>query len=41
MLVIFPIGDKRQIASLCLLDAGNATDLDLAVAFQLAFQPFS
>jgi hypothetical protein len=41
VLVIFRIGDKGQIASLRLLNAGHATNLELAVAFQPAFQPFS
>ena len=41
MLVIFRIGDEREIARLCVLDAGDAANLDVAVAFQPAFQPFS
>ena len=41
MLVIFRIGNKGEIASLCVLDAGDTADVDLAVAFQPAIQPFS
>ena len=41
MLVIFRVGDEREIAGLRLLDAGDAADLDVAVAFEAAVQPFS
>jgi hypothetical protein len=33
--------DEGEIARLRLLDAGDARDVDLAIAFQPALQPFS
>ena len=41
MLMVFRIGDEGEIASLGVLDAGDAADIDLAIAFQPAIQPFS
>jgi hypothetical protein len=41
MLLIFPIGDEREIAGLRVLNTGDAANVDLAVAFQLAIQPRS
>ena len=39
--MIFRIGDEGEIARLGVLDAGDAADLDVAVAFEPAVQPFS
>ena len=41
MVAILRIGDECQIAGLRVLDAGDATNLDLAVAVQPTVQPFS
>ena len=34
------VGDKREIAGLRLLDAGDTDDVELAVTFETALQPF-